>query len=97
MVYYLKNRTLFVVPNHMINNIIRIHHDDSGHIKIKTTIYSIMTYYWFSCLKLKVRQYIDCCIKYLTFSVTTGKSEREMQIVEKDQSPLKTLHINHYD
>jgi hypothetical protein len=91
-----KDRSLFVVPDSMINNVIRIHHDDSGHVGIEKTIFSILTHYWFPCLKLKVRQYIDNCIKCLTFSITAGKSEGEMQLVDRDLTPLQTLHVDHY-
>jgi len=33
-----QDRQLFIVPENMINNIIRIHHDEVGHVGIDKTI-----------------------------------------------------------
>ncbi|KMQ85072.1 pro-pol polyprotein [Lasius niger] len=55
------------MPEQMINNIIRIHHDDSGHVGLDKTVY-----------------------------VAASKSEGEMELVERDQSPMQTLHVDHY-
>lgn len=49
---------LFVVPESMVNSIIRLSHDDLGHVGTEKIIRSILNHYWFSCLKLKVQQYI---------------------------------------
>ncbi|CAL1689693.1 unnamed protein product [Lasius platythorax] len=91
-----KEKPLFVVPENMINNIIRIHHDEMGHVGVEKTIYGILSHYWFPCMKVKVKEYIDNCVKCLSYSVLSGKPEGEMQIFEKETSPFKTLHIDHF-
>ncbi|NEV49188.1 hypothetical protein EUZ93_01530 [Wolbachia pipientis] len=48
-----KDRNLFVIPESMINNIIKMNHDDLGHVGAEKTIYSILNHYWFPCLRLK--------------------------------------------
>jgi len=91
-----KDKPLFVVPESMIVNIIRIYHDDMGHVAVDKTIHGIVGHYWFPALKLKVRIYIDNCVKCLTYSLTAGKVEGELEIFEKDDTPMQTLHIDHF-
>jgi len=59
-------------------------------------MYNILSHYWFPCLKLRVRQYIENCVKCLIHSLAAGKSKGEMQIIEKDEIPFKTLHLDHF-
>lgn len=92
----LKEKHLFVVPEQMINNVIRIYHDDMGHVGRDKTIKGIMEHYWFPCLKMKVCQYINNCIKCLSYSMVIEGSRDSMQIVEKDKVPYKTLHLDHF-
>jgi len=91
-----KDKNLFVVPESMVNSVIRMNHDDMGHVGVEKTMHGILSHYWFPCLKLKVRQYIESCVKCLTYSLTAGKSEGELQIVEKDETPFKTVHMDHF-
>jgi len=91
-----KEKPLFVVPENMISNIIRIYHDEAGHVGLDKTMHSILTHYWFPCMKLKIKEHIENCVKCLSYSVLLGKMEGEMQIFEKETSPFKTLHIDHF-
>ncbi|CAL1672464.1 unnamed protein product [Lasius platythorax] len=91
-----KEMDLFVVPENMINNIIRLNHDENGHVGIEKTMNAILEHYWFPGLKLKIKQYIDNCIKCLSYNIASGKAEGEMQIVEKDTIPFQTIHIDHF-
>lgn len=90
------DRDLFVVPDSMINSIIRIHHDDMGHVGASKTAHGILSHYWFPCLKLRVKQYIENYIKCLTYSLASGKAEGEMEIIDKETTPFKTVHIDHF-
>lgn len=92
--YAVKN--LFVVPENMINSIIRIYHDKMGHVGIDKTVHGLLSHYWFACLKLRVKQYIENCAKCLSFSLVGGKPEGELEIFEKIALPLHTLHIDHF-
>jgi len=91
-----KDKNLFVIPESMVNSVIRMNHDDTGHVGVEKTMHGILSHYWFPCLKLKVRQYIENCVKCLTYSLTAGKSEGELQIVEKDETPFKIVHMDHF-
>lgn len=91
-----KDRNLFVVREIMINNVIRIYHDEMGHVGIDKTVHGILGHYWFPNLKLKVRLHLENCVKCLSYSITAGKPEGELQILEKDVVHCKTLHIDHF-
>lgn len=91
-----KNKDLFVVPETMVNNLIRLYHDEVGHVGVDKTMYGILDHYWFPNLKLKIKQYIENCITCLSCSIPAGKTEGEMQIYEKDTIPFQTIHIDHF-
>lgn len=90
------DKHLFVVPEKMINSIIKVYHNDMGHVGIDKTMHGIMGHYWFPCLKLRVRQYIENCVKCLSYSITGGKPEGELEIFEKIASPFHMIHIDHF-
>ena len=91
-----KDKDLFVVPEAMVNNIIRLYHDEVGHVGVDKTLYGILSHYWFPNLKIKVRNYIDNCVKCLSYSIAAGKTEGEMLIYEKETIPFQTVHIDHF-
>ncbi|KMQ85358.1 hypothetical protein RF55_16157 [Lasius niger] len=59
----------FVIPDAMINNIIRFYHDDMAHCGLEKTVKGISTNYWFPSLKKKVlilsKYYLDNCVTCL--------------------------------
>lgn len=89
-------RTLFVVPETMIGNIIRIYHDEMGHVGVEKTAKGILGHYWFPCLKQKVREHINNCVTCLQFSLSNNHLEGELQIIDKGTRPFETLHIDHF-
>lgn len=91
-----QDKHLFVVPENMVYSVIRIYHDDMGHVGIDKTIHGIVGHYWFPCLKLRVKSYIENCVKCLSYSLIGGKPEGEMEIFEKIALPFHTLHIDHF-
>lgn len=91
-----QDKQLFVVPENMINNIIRIHHDEIGHVGSDKTIQGILKHYWFASMKVRVKQYLDNCVKCLSNSITAGKQEDEMEIVDITPIPMHTLHADHF-
>lgn len=91
-----RDKHLFVVPENMVNNIIRIYHDETGHVGLEKTLYGILEHYWFPGMKLRVREYIDNCVKCLSYAIAAGKMEGEMELVDVVAIPLHTLHIDHF-
>lgn len=91
-----KEKKLFYLPESMVNNVIRIYHDESGHVGTEKTVNGILNYYWFPCLRFKVKEHITNCVKCMIFMSPAGLPEGEMQIMDKGTEPFETLHIDHY-
>lgn len=90
------DRQLLVIPENMVNNIIRIYHDENGHVGLEKTLHGILEHYWFPCMKLRIREYLNNCVKCLNFSIAAGKIEGEMEVVDTVAKPMSTLHVDHY-
>lgn len=67
-----------------------------GHVGIDKTIHGILSHYWFPCLKLRVKEYIENYVKCLSFSLVGGKPEGELEIFEKIALPLHTIHLDYF-
>jgi hypothetical protein len=67
------NKRLLVVPKLMIDNVIKICHDNSGHKGIEKTIFEIKKYYWFSRVRKYVRNYIKNCLTCIFYSPVNKK------------------------
>lgn len=91
-----KGRLLFYVPAEMCNHVIRSCHDDMGHIGTNRTIEFIKRVYWFPNMSELIKLYIDNCLKCIVFSSKTGKSEGLLKLVDKNNVPFHTIHIDHY-
>jgi len=83
-------------PDAMTHEVIRICHDEMGHVGPEKTLDLIGKIYWFPGMRTRVQNYISNCIKCLTYFVPTGKAEGKLHICEKDSRPFETLHIDHY-
>jgi len=70
--------------------------DEMGHVGIDKTVHGLLSHYWFPCLKLRVKQYIENCVKCLSFSLVGGRPEGELEIFEKIALLFHTLHIDHF-
>jgi len=90
------DRLLFYVPAGMYDQIIRTCHDDMCHIGVNRTIESIKQVYWFPKLTEHVKRYIKNCLKCIIFSPKEGKVEGLLNIIDKDNKPFQTIHIDHY-
>lgn len=87
---------LFYVPKAMIRNVIQACHDNVEHVGLEKTINLIIKTYWFSSMRVQVKEYIDNCLKYLSYSVPADKKEGELHIYDKGTELFDTIHINHY-
>lgn len=47
-------------------------------------------------MKIKVKQYIENCVKCLSYSIASGKMEGKLEIVETKHLPMHTVHIDHF-
>ncbi|XP_047027973.1 uncharacterized protein K02A2.6-like [Helicoverpa zea] len=88
-----KERCL-VIPQRMEVEIIKRAHDN-GHFSKKKTIELISKDYFITHLDKKVEEYISTCIPCLLASRKEGKQEGYLNPIEKGDTPLHTLHIDH--
>jgi len=80
----------------MCNHVIRSCHDDMRHIGINRTNEFIKRVYWFPNMSELVKLYIDNYLKCIVFSSITEKSEGLLKLVDKNNVPFHTIHIDHY-
>lgn len=61
-------KRLLVVPKLMIDTVIKLCHDNCGHIGIEKTLYEIRQQFWFSRMKKMVKNYINNCLTCIFYS-----------------------------
>lgn len=90
----------FVIPDAMINNIIRFYHDDMAHCGLEKTVKGISTNYWFPSLKKKVlilsKYYLDNCVTCLLANPAVNSRKGEMQISDSPSQLFITFHIDYF-
>lgn len=89
-----KSKTLFYVPQSMESKVLFNCHDSLGHLGIDKTLEYISRVYWFPNLQSKIKNYIQNCIKCISYSAK--KFEGTLHNVPKGDKPFLTLHIDHY-
>lgn len=89
-------RPHFVVSDTMVNNIIRIHHDEMAHCGTEKTFQGIYATYWFPTMRKRIRDYIDNCVTCLMADAATHSKEGEMQIDVNPTIPCEIIHIDHF-
>lgn len=83
-----------VVPQKMEIEIIKRAHDN-GHFSKKKTMELINKDYYIPKLEKKIEDYIATCIPCLLASRKEGKREGFLNPIEKGDTPLHTLHLDH--
>lgn len=86
----------FAVPEAMVNNIVRIYHDNMAHCGVEKTIQGINDNYWFPSMRKRVVDHVDNCITCLLNNVSSNTREGELQETNSPSSPFQILHTDHY-
>jgi len=86
----------FVIPESMINDIIRTYHVDMAHCGPEKVIQGISANYWFPSMRKRVQEYVENCLICLLANSSTNSREGEMQIMENVTIPLQVLHADHF-
>ncbi|KAL0851475.1 hypothetical protein ABMA28_007272 [Loxostege sticticalis] len=99
--YYLYRNLLYkgleqqlVIPAKMEQEVIKRAHD-YGHFGRKKTLDLISKDYYIHDLGRKVDEYIKTCIPCLLANRKEGKQEGFLQPIDKGETPLHTLHLDH--
>lgn len=91
------DRNRFAIPESMINNLIRVHHDDMAHCGLETTFQGLYSSYWFPAMRKRIRDYIDNCIICLYANSATNRLEGESQIDDSPPAvPFEMIHVDHF-
>lgn len=97
LVYRKSNsKLLFYVPESMHSSVLRASHDQMGHVGIDKTSDYILQTYWFPKLREKVKNYINNCLRCITYNGSSGKPEGSLHNIPKGNKPFVTIHIDHY-
>lgn len=86
----------FVIPESMVANVIRAHHDEMAYCGLEKTVKGIQKNYWFPSLRKRVQEYVDNCLTCIMSNCSLNKSEGETQLFPSPKSPLEVLHIDHF-
>lgn len=86
----------FVVPEFMVNHIVRIHHDDMAHNGFEKICKGIQTRYWFPNLRKRIADYIENCITYVVTNSALQQTESEVSLLSSAERPMETLHVDHF-
>ena len=99
--YYVDNGLLYkgmekhlVIPKCMENEVIKRAHAN-GHFSKRKMIEIISKDYFIKNLDKKIEEFILSCIPCLLATRKGGKQEGFLTPIEKEESPLHTLHLDH--
>lgn len=86
----------FVVPEEMINNVIRFYHDDMAHCGYKKTIQGMSAHYWSPPFRKRVKKYINNCLICLFNNDSSNPREGNLQITDSPSFPYEIIHVDHF-
>ncbi|XP_049291122.1 uncharacterized protein K02A2.6-like [Anopheles funestus] len=85
---------LLVIPKNMEKKIILDAHN-MGHFACAKTVHSINQQYFIPHVDQKVKQVIDSFVRYIMHNNKLGKKEGFLNPIDKGNSPLQTIHLDH--
>jgi len=92
-----EDRARFAVPDSMVNNIIRVYHDDMAHCGFEKTFRGIHGSYWFSNMRKRIRDYLENCVTCLFANSSSNRFEGQLQPESSPPTfPFELMHIDHF-
>jgi len=88
-------RSLLVVSRSMRKGIVIGAHDYGGHFSLDRTVAKITEDYWFTGLRLYVKQHIQMCLYCLVHKVPAGKNPGYLHTIPTGRRPFEVVHIDH--
>lgn len=85
----------WVVPKSARHTVTNYFHDQAGHLAVDKTISQIQQHYWFPRLRKYVTRYIRCCLNCLYNKNSGGPQPGFLHCIQKEPTPMDTLHIDH--
>lgn len=90
------DRSRFALPDAMLNNVIKIYHDEMGHCSVEKTFQGMYASYWFPSLRKRIRDYVENCVTCLTANAASNVREDEMQLTSVPTLSNELLYIDHF-
>lgn len=89
------NKLLLYVPSSMRSNIIKLCHEQHGHVGVDKTLEVIRRSFWFPEMKRTVKDSLANCLKCVIYNSKSGKKEGFLHSIPKGNLPFDTVHIDH--
>lgn len=84
-----------VLPKSARWHIMKIYHDNSGHLGLEKCVEAIQAKYWFPKMKKSIDKYVASCIGCQFTKKPTGKQPGLMHAIPRVAVPFDTLHVDH--
>lgn len=84
-----------VIPKSVRWRIVKMFHDDNGHMNENKVIELIQREYWFEKLRRFVSKFIRGCISCQFAKTPTGKRRGFLNPIDKGNIPWQTWHLDH--
>lgn len=97
LVYKKDNENLkFVVPESMVINILRAHHDDMAHCALEKTLRGISQQYWFPTMRKRIADYLENCFTCVMANSSMNRFEGETHVFPQANTPMDIIHVDHF-
>jgi hypothetical protein len=88
-------KVAWVVPRAARWQIVRLCHDQAGHLGVENTLRRIQQNYYFLKMRRFVTKYIRPCLNCTYYKNCTGKKQGKLHPIEKVAIPFHTIHVDH--
>jgi hypothetical protein len=89
--FIVSDRLLFYVPQQIERNVSYKYHNELDHLRTEKSAQAILENYWFPKLREKVNCHVKNCLKYIAFSLVSGRVEGLVQLDTKGNVPFDTI------
>ncbi|RYE17290.1 MAG: hypothetical protein EOP45_16045 [Sphingobacteriaceae bacterium] len=91
-----KERRQLYVPLEMEENVMRMVHENYGHLGIDKCTNQIQKHYYFPNMREKLGKFIRNCLKCIFYSAAPLSNGMNLHSIEKKPEPWDTLHVDHF-
>lgn len=88
-------KTKIVIPKSVRWRVVKMFHDDNGHMCSEKVIKLIRKKYWFEKLRRFVTKYVKSCISCQFAKKPTGMQRGQLHPIDKGSVPFETIHVDH--
>jgi transposase InsO family protein len=85
----------WMVPKAIRFQLLRMHHDDVGHLGYEKTLELLSHSYWFRNMRRFTRKYVNHCLNCAYFKTPSGKKPGFLHPIPKLPIPFHTIHVDH--